>query len=238
MYVTTLARTDGFGAQFQNIIFDILYAHAHKLTYVFPDIKTIDHNYTNDPTFVSKLIRFMNLKEIFPHPPPDVPIATLLNTTTYKDVESNLNAYISSEYFQMIQTLFLNGKQSPFDPKVHTIVAHVRRPNPRDDRTEGTNTSEEYYISRIKQAIAQVQDKPIRIVIHTQAPLLTLPTALFPHEVIVCYNSDPDTTFLDFVFADSLILSRSSYSYIAAFFCKGNVYYTHFWHPPYYMWII
>ena len=47
MYYTTRKRDDGFGAIFQNIIFDILYAEYHNYKYVFTPILSIDHNYNN-----------------------------------------------------------------------------------------------------------------------------------------------------------------------------------------------
>jgi len=65
-YVSTQPRLDGFGAQFQNIIFDILFTHAMTpaVQYVFPSNVTrmkFEHNYGNDPTFSDRLIRLMNL---------------------------------------------------------------------------------------------------------------------------------------------------------------------------------
>jgi hypothetical protein len=37
---------------------------------------------------------------------------------------------------------------------------------------------------------------------------------------------------LGMTLADILITSASSYSYSAAFFCDGDIYYTKFWHNP------
>ena len=62
-YYTSRPRNDGFGAQFQNIIFDILYTYANSNsnTYVFPGIDSFEHNYNNEPGYTNRLIRYMNL---------------------------------------------------------------------------------------------------------------------------------------------------------------------------------
>jgi len=52
MYCTTGRRADGFGAHFQNIIVDILYTYnATNNQYVFPNIASFEHNYTNESDF-------------------------------------------------------------------------------------------------------------------------------------------------------------------------------------------
>ena len=45
-------------------------------------------------------------------------------------------------------------------------------------------------------------------------------------------NENNEDTYLGMTMADILVTSSSSYSYSAAFFCKGDIYYTEFWHKP------
>jgi hypothetical protein len=45
-------------------------------------------------------------------------------------------------------------------------------------------------------------------------------------------NEDNEDTYLGMTVADILVTSASSYSYSAAFFCQGDIYYTDFWHKP------
>jgi hypothetical protein len=58
---TTDKRSDGFGAQFQNIIFDILFTSAMTphVQYVFPsniEPMQFDHNYNQDPDFAARMM--------------------------------------------------------------------------------------------------------------------------------------------------------------------------------------
>jgi hypothetical protein len=51
-------------------------------------------------------------------------------------------------------------------------------------------------------------------------------------DVTLHLNDSNEDTYLGMTLADILVTSASSYSYSAAFFCDGDIYYTKFWHKP------
>ena len=61
MFYTVSDRTDGFGAQFQTIIYCILLAENTGKTYIHNKIKSMEHNYDNDPEYLSKVELLMNV---------------------------------------------------------------------------------------------------------------------------------------------------------------------------------
>jgi hypothetical protein len=52
-----------------------------------------------------------------------------------------------------------------------------------------------------------------------------------------CHAFEEDA-FNGLVFADALVTSASSFSYVAAMLTDGVVYYKHFWHKPSMKWIV
>ena len=61
MYYTVKERTDGFGAQFQTMICCILIAENSNNKYIHTPIQKIEHNYDNDPNFISNVENYINL---------------------------------------------------------------------------------------------------------------------------------------------------------------------------------
>jgi hypothetical protein len=63
MNITINDRADGFGAQYQHIIFGILYADIHNNTYIHKPITQMSHNYENNPNFINEIEEFKQFKE-------------------------------------------------------------------------------------------------------------------------------------------------------------------------------
>jgi hypothetical protein len=51
-------------------------------------------------------------------------------------------------------------------------------------------------------------------------------------DVVLHLNDTNEQSYLGMAAADILITSASSFSYSAAFFSDGDIYYTDFWHKP------
>ena len=89
MNITTIKREDGFGAQYQNAIFAILYAQLKGYSYIYRPIEKIEHNIWNDKDFIAKAESLMNLKEVYKG---DLSIVVELFTDNfYPEVEQNLD---------------------------------------------------------------------------------------------------------------------------------------------------
>ncbi len=249
-YYTSRPRNDGFGAQFQNIIFDILYTYANSNsnTYVFPGIDSFEHNYNNEPGYTNRLIRYMNLKDHF-SVGVGVGVGGLhlhgtihrYTTDVYSHVEDNISKLITSEPMKLIKSLFYADKSTPFDTRYHNVAVHVRRPNPHDCRIDGTNITDSYYLNVINY-IRKNHDsdgKPLRFHIYSQGTAGAYDEYMKNNDDTVLHlNEDVLVTFHGFVFADTLVTSSSSFSYTAALLCNGVIYYKSFWHKPADSWIV
>ena len=249
-YYTTAPRTDGFGAQFQNIIADILYIYNNtNHTYVFPNITSFEHNYTHESGFTERLVRYMNLRSHFPLPSNVSPreVKHISNVITYPFVEANLSRLLKSQTMKDMKAMFYEGKTTPFDPQYYNVAVQIRRFNSVDIRMAGADTPHSYYVglmNHIRATRATATDKrPIRFHIYSQTTR-TDTEAVF--QETYCGNDDTELhlngdvlpTFHGMVFADVLICSGSSFSYCAAFLSNGVVYYKRFWHQPADFWLI
>lgn len=244
MYYTTQPRTDGFGGHFQNIIIDILYTYnATTNQYVFPNIASFEHNYTNDPGFTNRLVRYMNLREHFSRPSGvgDTIHHYSAIASNYPYVENNLTQLLASPTMNLIKSLFYADKNTPFDTTYYNVAVHVRRHNKADSRIDGTNTPAEYYLNVMKYIRANHGDdkKPLRFHIYSQCnDEMELRQHFTNTDTEFHLNGDVLPTFHGMVFADALVTSASSYSYCAAFLCNGVIYYKKFWHKPADNWIV
>lgn len=247
MYYTTQPRTDGFGAHFQNIIVDILYTYnATTHQYVLPNIASFEHNYTNDPGFTTRLVRYMNLRDHFSMPSG---VADTIHhyssiVSNYPYVENNLTRLLASPTMNLIKSMFYADKTTPFDTTYYNVAVHVRRHNKEDSRIDGTNTPAEYYLNVMKYIRANHAntEKPLRFHIYSQckdrSDEMKFKEKFMNTDTEFHLNGDVLPTFHGMVFADTLVTSASSYSYCAAFLCNGVIYYKKFWHKPADNWIV
>jgi hypothetical protein len=231
MYYTTRQRGDGFGGIFQNVIFDALYAHDHGHIYVYTPQNKMEHNYTNDPDFNDRLFKFLNLQSIFPKPD-HMHINEYSYGDVYPYVEQHLDRLYTSSVMKSIKDAFYENKYSPYDVNKFHVAVHIRRPNPHDSRVDGTDTPNSYYIRHMEHIKkTYTGEKPLEFHIYSQGNL-DMFNDFRQFNPIFHINDSLEDTFLGFVYADILVISRSSMSYSAALITNGIVYYNPFWHPP------
>jgi hypothetical protein len=245
--VSSQPRTDGFGAQFQNIIFDILYTTAITpgVQYVFPSNivrMQFEHNYSDDPTFSNRLIRYMNLYAKFNAPKP-IHVVWYKGTENYAFCEENLTRLLETNAFKWIKQLFFEGKTTPYDTAFYNVAVHVRKHSAHDMRVhKRTNEPTAYYLNVMRFILEEYTGtKPVRFHIHSQGGAnheFTNFSATRAAEVVMHLDESVEDAFNGLVFADALVTSASSFSYVAAMLTDGVVYYKHFWHKPSMKWVI
>jgi hypothetical protein len=119
----------------------------------------------------------------------------------------------------------------------HHLAVHIRRPNCDDTRPNGGEEyTNEYYIKSLLAIRETYLKDKIQIHIYSQGHEDKF-ADFTNHEIIggdvmLHVNDSNEDTYLGMTLADILITSASSYSYSAAFFCDGDIYYTKFWHNP------
>ena len=249
MYWTSGRRSDGFGAQFQNILVDILYTYNITADqYIFPNIASFEHNYTNDSGFTERLVRYMNLRDYFSLKSGSDISANIqyYSISNYNYVENNLTQLLASPTMNVIKTLFYADKKTPYDTTFYNVAVHVRRHNKEDNRIDGTNTPDEYYLNVMKYIRANHShsntEKPLRFHIYSQCGDAETEAAFkekfTSNDTEFHLNGDVIPTFHGMVFGDALVTSASSYSYCAAMLNNGVIYYKRFWHKPADFWLI
>jgi len=165
--------------------------------------------------------------------------------SNYTFVENNLTQLLASPTMDLIKSLFYADKKTPYDTAFYNVAVHVRRHNKEDNRIDGTNTPDEYYLNVMKYIRANHKntEKPLRFHIYSQCADSEGAEAACKEKFMSLdtefhLNGDVLPTFHGMVFADALVTSASSYSYCASFLCNGVIYYKWFWHKPATNWIV
>lgn len=235
MIYTNANRDDGFGGQFQNIIWDMLYVKEtlHQEFGVTVPQK-MEHNYENNPDFIESLIKFTNLEKYVPLLPPDYPDKHVIsNTEVYPAIESNINFYHESKTMNEYRDIFYRDKVSPYDSSVLNIAVHVRRNNKGDHYPVATPI--EKHIDQIKKLRKIFKDKNYIIHIYSQGEENR---TIFQGDDIIFHLDEPiQRTFLGFVFADVLCIDASSFSYVAGLITRKPVYYFPLVHRTPFSWV-
>jgi FkbM family methyltransferase len=241
MLLTNDLRYDGFGAQYQSLIWTILFTELKGDTFLYSDIREM-HNPTNDmKQYIENAVKTMNLKHHYPDVTSvgKVPIYAPKWPYFYGEIEQDIEKFHTSDSFAKIKSFYYENKTNPFDTAYLNVAVHVRRPVSWDIGTLGNKTPDLYYIS-VMAAIQQMyahNGKPIKFHIYSQGtPDMFDEYKLFPIQL----HLDDDTfeSFNGMVFADILVTSSSSMSYTAGLLSDGTVVYKPFWHPPRRHWLM
>ena len=229
-------RSDGFGAQFQNIIWTYIYCKMNDFEFYYLPFSKMEHNYDNDKYFIKNKEYFINFDKHF----------NLANNNynqldtkkCYKFIEENINTYHFIKNLNVIKNIFYKNKINPYDKDVFNIALHIRMPNSHDNgQSYGYIFDKNYYLNIINKIVDKYNNKNIKIHIFSQGKIENFEE--YKNELTQFYlNEDVESTFLYFCFADILITSKSSLSYTAALLNNNEIYYTKFWHPPLKNWNI
>lgn len=241
MLITNDLREDGFGAQYQSILWTVLFAEVKGDTFLYSDIPRMHNPSDDEKTFLQKATDTMNIKGNYPQVESvgGITIYAPKWPYFYKEIEHDMERFHDSISFNRLKYFYYINKKSPFSSDVINIAVHVRRPNKCDVRIEGTDTPDEYYLNcmeLIKQKY-KLEGKECLFHIYSQG---TEEAFVMYKKFDVKFHFQDDTfeTFNGMVFADVLILSQSSYSYTAGLLSNGIIIYKPFWHPPRKHWFI
>lgn len=242
-YCTLTEQSDGFGSQYQKLIYGILIAEEKGNEYVYRPVTRIEHNYNDDPEFINRIEDLMNLKEnLRAMEMTEKQLITVMEIgEVIKEFELNIDSYMTSESLKKVKAIFWKNKNKNFfENNATNIAVHIRRPNEMDNRMEGTDTPVEYYLEIIKRIRARGKGKQVfhiysqinaNVLIEEFKPLMAI------ENIVYHFNESLFESFIGMVAADILVTSKSSFSYTAALLTEGTVYYLPFWHCPAASWI-
>jgi len=241
-FVTNISLSDGFGSQYQHIISCILICINMDYTFIYTPIQKMEHNYDDDPHFIENIEEFINLRKFYT----TIEEATetekkniqILDMSAKYVIDRNIDRYTNKNVLSIIRYMFWENKdiRSIFNKEYMNIVIHIRRPNPHDNRIQGANTDFQIYLNLIEKIRKENPFKKLLFHIHSQGEETDF-DIFNKHDIILYLNCDLRESFLQMCAADILVISASSFSYIAGFICEGTVYYIPFWHAPINTWI-
>ncbi len=241
MLITNDLRDDGFGAQYQSIIWTILFAEVKGDTFLYSDIVRMHNPEKDTSDFLEKAVRFMNIKGSYPQVESvgGVTIYAPKWPYFYKEIEHEMERFHETASFQRIKSLYFKNKVSPFANDIINVAVHVRRPNKCNIRLDGSDTPDEYYLNcmRVVQEKFKQENKECLFHIYSDGDEESFQSyTIFP--VKFHFHDDTFESFNGMVFADVLIISASSFSYTAALLSNGIIVYKPFWHPPRKHWFL
>ena len=243
MYFTSKERVDGFGAQFQTFIYMIYYAAVNNGEYIHVPIKTMDHNYLNDPLYISSLEEFMCVKMF--------KCINDTNITTkhiqYISFNESRILFESSIDDAMVHISFILYKYAfwrsipltqYYNNNKFNIAIHIRRGDVQATNEESFRyTSNDFYLGKIRMLTETYKNKDILFHIYSEGCADEF--ACFKMDNCILHlNEDVKFTFIGLITADVLIQAKSSFSYVAGLLSHGIVYYIPFWHIPSSSWIL
>jgi len=240
--ITITDRDDGFGAQYQHIIFGIIYSEMNKKTYIHKPILKMAHNYENNPNFIDEIEEFINIKNHYKTIKTEQNVQVVDFWTLYNFITADENLQPSNNRFndclkqtnalEKIKAIFWENKTNPYQKisnMIHVAV-HIRRPNCQDDRIEGADTPDEYYLNLMNNIRDEYQSQtPEKIPIFHIFSQNTIDRKKYnSKDVILHIDEDIKSTFTSLVAADILIASKSALSYCAGLLTNGKVYFLPF----------
>lgn len=222
--ITITDRQDGFGAQFQHIIFGMMYAELNHKTYIHKPITQMAHNYNGNPNFVDEIEDFLNIKNHYQTTREVEHVQSIDFWSLYNFITADFNDCIrKTKTLEKIRHIFWENKTSPYSSERCNIAVHIRRPNMEDDRIEGADTPDEYYLNRIEK-IRRDEDVTKGKIFHIFSQNTLDRTKYDQPDIVLHIDEDIRTTFLGLVAADILISSKSALSYCAGLLSVGRVY--------------
>lgn len=243
MILTNDFRDDAFGAQYQSILWSILYAEENGHTFCYSPIRHMNTQEEDKQKFIREIEQFINLQCKYPnvfekYTKSNEIVYALRAPIFFTEIEKNIDKYHDSLTFQKLQSYYFENKTTPFDQEHIHIAVHIRRPLSFDVNSAAYR-SDTYYINNILivQKLLVTAAKPLLFHIYsTGNPEDFKMYKNFPIQLHI--NETIPQTFLGMTFADFLITARSSFSYTAALLSRGTVIYNRFWHPPRKHWLV
>jgi hypothetical protein len=238
-YYSNFRGNDGFGAQYQKTVQTYIFCKMHNLKFIYKPLDIVEHNYDNDVDYNNKLENLMNLKNNIPNSTNDMNIHFINFQVVREFVEKNIDVCCNNEHMNFIKKCYWENKDKNFfNNNKFNVAIHIRRENPVDRGLAGNRvtTPNSYYLNIMNRIREKHKDKEIMFHVYSQGDVNNF-MDLANHDVKFYINYDIIETFKGLVAANVLVISPSSFSYIAGLLSDGEIYYKPFWHNPKKNWI-
>lgn len=233
--ITNTIYEDGFGENLKFIIYSMLYSeYIDKEFHYTPLDDIVQHNYNNDPTFIDTKEKLINIANNYPIAKNNINYFRPDRFLLLNFFENNVDFCLESNTLKKLKTFFKEVNKNKFDKSFFNIAIHIRRMNTLDkenninyEQIPGTDVPNELY----KDIILQLKKyyKNSKIHIYSQGDKTSFD---FEEDIILHLNESVEDTFIDFVFADILLVAPSAFSYSAALLTDNIIYYLNSCHKP------
>lgn len=233
MYITNFSRDDGFGAQYQTILFSIIYSELVNKEFVYTPFKKMEHNYDGDPNFLKEKEDLINIIGNYKNVD-DVYNYEITNSGIYKIIEDNIDKCVQLESFKKAKKLFYENKFICKTDTNKNVAVHIRRFNSNDNGQTYGYTEDEYFLNAINHIRSQYKI-PKTFHVYSQGEMKDF-ERFKSDDTIFHLNEKLENTMCDLVTSDILVMSKSSLSYVSGLLSNGIVYYLQFWHKKLNTW--
>ena len=241
MITNNLYNNDGFGENFKFIIYGIIYAEYLNEEFHYTKLGNIQHNYDNDSDFINKKEKLINIINHYPISKTDIEYKRPDRLELLYFFENNVDFCYKSNSLKKLKNIFKEVNQDTFDKTFFNIEIHIRKMNKLDIKNNtnyiqipGTDVPDNIYKDIITQLKNIYNNCKIHIYSQTTENMID-----FEHDksdIILHFDESIETTFIDFVFADVLIVGPSSFSYTAGLLSDGIIYYINSCHKALPIW--
>uniref|UniRef100_A0A6C0ERA8 Glycosyltransferase n=1 Tax=viral metagenome TaxID=1070528 RepID=A0A6C0ERA8_9ZZZZ len=237
MYYTNQLRGDGFGANYQTMIYAILYAEVYckcEFVYTKPNLKNTYQEEADEYENIMNLSNcFKSIDDI-----EDISIVNIINfMDSYNTINSNIHMYMNSDSMKKIRLMFKENKNVDIlDSEYFHIAIHIRRPSLHknidniEEHGEGWHkdmsidqlticshrfTSDDYFINIINTIRNTIDNPRKKFHIISEGKIEDFNN--FKGEDILFHINEPvKDSYIYMVMSNILVVSRSSFSHAAA----------------------
>ncbi len=250
--LTCAGKQDGAGAQIHATISTIAFCRAIGLSYAHTPFSKVAH--TSSAREISDWERFLSLSEFAdtdldpslpkiglykyladPGSAPKRFVAVVKHMHLYMDRYPH---FYEPLHLRLRLNAQLGATQRP--DKRPVVSLHVRRGdvNPEFEKRYTTN---EFIVSQLKELpsrLPKLRNGAWDLHLYSQGDEGDFVEIVehFP-DVLLMLDTPPIETIRGLASADVMIMAKSSFSYVAALLCAGEVIYEPFWHAPQRNWI-
>ncbi len=255
MYITTVGKNDGAGAQIQAVFSTMLFAQMQGFTYVHTPFTAIEHA-DNPLHWASQWETFMGLGygempvEALPPETKRVQLASIGRLlgragTLYLVPHCHPYADAFPDQYILLKERFSQKyhhvpKNVPHfnDPTRCNVAIHIRRGDVTPKTHPLRYTADSYNLTVLEKIQTVLRGLGIDPLIHVYSQGAVENFSEYARrEMCLHINESAFATFHAMVTADILVMSKSSFSYSAALLSTGIVFYQKFWHTPLREWI-
>jgi hypothetical protein len=245
--LTNRPRGDGGGSQILYSAFGLAVARALGLEYQHRIFETVEHTVGDATEFRERWNRLVDFESAFPRPStkPTYSLGSrvhtlraLLSVRRRFSITSSRFRYLVDENPEWLHSIRPQLREiyvrqvDPAPGKSDSAVTfHVRRGDVTKTQNAGMYTSADELIADISKirSVPAYKDLWAEIVIEENDPELEMK---LPRKCRLIVIAEPFEAFDRLVEAKTLVIDKSSFSYVAGLLSQNTVIYRDYWYPP------